>query len=274
MPASVLTCSDTTTPNRYWLHTRRPLANLVFVLPWLLLYELGCWWTESGAAIAMRNGADAWMRQWLSSQGIVSGWLPLLVLGALFLWHWCTDESWTVRADTLMGMLAESLLFAFLLILSGQLVDMLVRQGVVLSVGSETVAWHVPGWQQRLVSFLGAGIYEEFLFRLCLIPLTYLVFRLLLVPHHWAMAVAIVVTSVVFALAHYLVPQDGVTGLSLFTEAASRLQSRSELWFGFAFRLLAGLYFGVLFCTRGFGVTVGCHALYDIVVGVVLVSEL
>ena len=39
------------------------------------------------------------------------------------------------------------------------------------------------------------------------------------------------------------------------------------LWYGFLFRGLAGSAFGTLFVMRGFGVTVGSHAFYDVLVG-------
>ncbi len=36
--------------------------------------------------------------------------------------------------------------------------------------------------------------------------------------------------------------------------------------FSFSFRVSAGVFFGVLFVTRGFGIAAGTHALYDIIV--------
>jgi hypothetical protein len=38
----------------------------------------------------------------------------------------------------------------------------------------------------------------------------------------------------------------------------------------FLFRAIAGLYFTVLFIARGFGIAVGAHAGYDILVGVTI----
>jgi hypothetical protein len=34
----------------------------------------------------------------------------------------------------------------------------------------------------------------------------------------------------------------------------------------FAFRTVAGVYLGVLFLCRGYGITAGCHAFYNIIV--------
>jgi hypothetical protein len=36
----------------------------------------------------------------------------------------------------------------------------------------------------------------------------------------------------------------------------------------FAFRVVAGLLFSVLYAVRGFGITVGTHACYDVLVGI------
>ena len=40
-----------------------------------------------------------------------------------------------------------------------------------------------------------------------------------------------------------------------------------------AFFLLAGVYFGVLYVVRGFGIAVATHALYDIAVVVLLTDD-
>jgi hypothetical protein len=36
-------------------------------------------------------------------------------------------------------------------------------------------------------------------------------------------------------------------------------------WTRFAFRTIAGIYFAVLFAIRGFGITAGTHAFYNII---------
>ncbi len=255
----------------YWRETRQPLWSLVFLAPLLLVYEFGVFWVGGSRADTVRNGADAWMRDWLHQIGISGLWyLPILLTGILLGWHYFTRQSWKFSWETLGGMLAESLLFAFVLILIGQMMDGGWRQtpGMTLSLN----------WSQslavRFVSFVGAGIYEEFLFRLCLVPVGYGLLRGLLIPHRWAIGGTIIGTSLLFSLAHYLGPAPDGQSLSMLSEAAQRIQLSRDLWAGFVFRTLAGAYFTLLFCFRGFGVTVGCHAAYDLFVGIVLVSEL
>ena len=62
---------------------------------------------------------------------------------------------------------------------------------------------------------------------------------------------AIVATSLLFSAAHYQV----------FTASGYAFD-----WYSFSFRFAAGLFFAVLFVTRGFGIAVGAHAMYDILV--------
>ncbi len=147
----------------YWNDTRRPFVNLVFVLPWLVIYELGIWATGAGSE-AVRNGADAWLRTSLATMGVSSAVsLPLFVLGGLLVWHLVTDHPSRVSGDTLAGMFAESLLFAFVLILLGQGADMLLHSAFVLDVTPASPITSPPvvslGWGLRLISFVGAGVY-------------------------------------------------------------------------------------------------------------------
>ncbi len=255
----------------YWSATRQPLSSLVFLAPLLITYEIGVIWVGGSRSDAVRNGADAWMREWLQQIGITGLWyLPLLLTVVLLAWHYVTKPAWKFSWETQGGMLAESLLFAFVLILIGQTLNGSWRASSSMTMST---AWP-QGLAVRFVAFVGAGIYEEFLFRLCLVPIGYLALRGFFVPHRWAVTGTVLSTSLLFALAHYLGPNPDDQSLAMFSEAAQRVQLSQELWAGFFFRAFAGVYFTLLFCFRGFGVTVGCHAAYDLFVGIVLVSEL
>ena len=62
------------------------------------------------------------------------------------------------------------------------------------------------------------------------------------------------ISAVLFAAAHHIGPYGEPFDRSVFL-----------------FRALAGLYFGLLYQLRGFGVAVGTHASYDVLVGVLMV---
>jgi membrane protease YdiL (CAAX protease family) len=117
-------------------------------------------------------------------------------------------------------------------------------------VASVSAVQQTPGVWPRLVAFLGAGIYEEVLFRLMLLPCCVAALTRVGVPRAKSLVAAVIVTSLVFALAHYIGPHG------------DRWQS-----FSFLFRAVAGSFFATLFVYRGFGIAAGAHAGYDILVG-------
>jgi hypothetical protein len=255
----------------YWHEARRPLPTLAFVLPFLLAYEIGVTWLDLQPD-ALRNGADSWMRTWMSSIGLPVGWvLPGLLIVGLLSWQMLGRHPWRVSFDTLTGMFGESLLFALLMIVGGQSLSVLFRnQGfeTLQTAGPDNAS---PG--TRAISFLGAGIYEEMLFRLALIPLVFYLLRTLLIPRKLSIVASVLVSSVVFAGAHYLDPQATLS-LGGLNAAYGRVADNPDLWYGFTFRLLAGLTFALLLLVRGFGITVGCHAMYDVLAGVLMQAPL
>jgi membrane protease YdiL (CAAX protease family) len=66
---------------------------------------------------------------------------------------------------------------------------------------------------------------------------------------------AIIVTSLLFAAAHYVGSHHDPIEWRRF-----------NFWFGFVSRTLAGAFFSVLFVCRGFGIAAGVHAGYDILI--------
>jgi membrane protease YdiL (CAAX protease family) len=239
-------------PPSYWAQARQPLASLLFVLPLLLAYELGVAWVGGASAAAVRSGADAWMRQALAAAGLTDRWLPPLSLAVVLLsWQLAAGTSWRVRPGTLLGMAVESLALAVALVGLSRLLDLAFLH--LEGYGGPLLA-AAPGAPDpalvRALGFLGAGVYEEALFRLLLIPLFYGALRLAQAPTVVAGTLAITASSLLFAVAHHA----GSPG-EPFT------------WYAFSFRWAAGIVFAWVFAARGFGVAVGTHAAYDLLVG-------
>lgn len=269
-----LSSSDTSASN-YWFEARRPFAALLFLLPLLAIYEVGI--LSLGAdSLAIRNGADCWMRSWLMRMGMTHHWiLPILVVAVLGAWHHYSGDRWRCSFDTLKGMFGESLLFAMLLVVIGQLLNLSFRHyGLATASIDSPTTLPTNVLAARTVSFIGAGVYEEVLFRLAAIPACFYLLRAVLIPRTIAVTIAVIGTSLLFAVAHYL--GTNAEGLSPehLVSAAWQIADDPNCWYSFAFRLIAGLSFSLLFVLRGFGITVGCHALYDLLVGVVMHSTL
>jgi membrane protease YdiL (CAAX protease family) len=239
--------------------SRRPLVSLVFIAPMLLLYEVG---VLALGGHATRNGADVWLRTTIEQLGIGQYFLlPVLVCGLLLAWHYLRRDPWTVPPRVLVCMAAEALMFALVLLLIARI------QGVVFSklhtafAAEITLATGAPlGLFSHMIGYLGAGIYEELLFRLMLLPVAIAALIGCGVQPQTSVIVAVILTSLLFSAAHYR--------LDLWFGPWHLETAYGDVWgwYSFTFRSLAGVYFAVLFQTRGFGIAAGAHAFYDIAV--------
>ncbi len=232
--------------------TRHPWPCLRFLLPLLAVYEGGVIWLGGAHPETLRNGADTWLRWGLESLGFTQFYCAPALIAAIFVgWSFVRWLDRPVEVPGLwLGMALESVGFAMgLWLLSRQLGPLLDQLGVRLSLSSreETLG--------RVVTFVGAGIYEEVLFRLLLFATLSGLLSLIGVPGLLSGLITIVASSLVFSLAHHVGPYG------------EPLQP-----YVFLFRTLAGCYFALLYQLRGFGIAVGAHAGYDVLVGVLMVG--
>ncbi len=224
----------------YWAESRSPLASLVFIAPLLVIYETGV------LVLGVRNGAEMWLRELLKWMEFEQHFLlPVLMICVLLGWHYITRQPWRLSRGLFWGMAGECILLAICLWLLGHLQGMLLQ--ILVADGLLDGLWL---YVRNAVSYLGAGIYEELLFRLILLMPVVWALRWLRVKPRPSMVVAVLLTSLLFAAAHYVGPE-----------------SDRFIWFTFLFRFLAGVFFSILFVYRGFGIAAGTHAGYDILVG-------
>ena len=217
----------------YLQQSRRPLAAIAIVLPLVVFYEAGTRLVHVDAAGATETRvlAFVWLRE-LLSPGAAGAWLvPLATLTALAAWHVFAGHSWRIRPVVPPLMVVEAAVLA------------LPMLAIVWAIGGlDLVAGGTAG---DLVLAAGAGVFEEFVFRLA----GFAVGHALLSPilgDRGSLAATLVLTSVAFAGYHHL-PAAGEP----FT------------WPAFGFRTAAGMWLGLVFLARGFGLCVACHAAYN-----------
>jgi len=229
-----------------YLHESRDIGlSLMMVLPLLLAYEI----VMLCVTVPVRNGAEAAtlnLLQQLPAASLVAlrrGIVLLLMVVSLALL--LRKRPKVARAR---WVLVEALLLSLAL---GPFVSALVG-GVGLSASASATsganAGQAPAWLPFLLS-VGAGLWEELVFRLALLGgLAFVLARAFKVPQRAALASAIIVSSLAFALYHHV----GESGEPL---EAGR----------FAFRAIAGTILGVLFAFRGLAVVVYMHVFYDLI---------
>ena len=229
-------------PSSYLKRSEMAFASLVFLLPFVVLYELGTRYFAFDPAHQTERRIIAFnlMHQFFLWCGATGRYMPpIAVVGLLLAVHIARNDPWKVSRTTLIGMAIESAAWAVPLLALGMLAARLLYHHVPLLTGQ-------GDWRTMLVLSLGAGIYEELVFRLVgLILLHLLLIDVLRMPRKWGYLLMVVITSIVFAQYHYW-------GGETFT------------WRSFVFRTIAGAYFAALFLFRGFGITAFTHSCYDI----------
>lgn len=240
-------------PSSYWSASRAPRHSLLFALPLLVLYEVLAFALSGSDLGEVRNGADVLLKSVFVAlggrYGVTAFSLVLLGIGGFLIWR-DRRSSGSIRAGLFPLMFAESVGYALLLggVVSA-LTSLLLRGRLALVAApgpaGDPMAFELP---TQLMISLGAGIYEELLFRVILVSALAAGGRVLLGLRPLSAGVfAAVLGALIFSLFHYIGPYGDAFTLSSFT-----------------FRAIAGLIFSALYLLRGLGITAWSHALYDV----------
>ncbi|MFN0132989.1 MAG: type II CAAX prenyl endopeptidase Rce1 family protein [Phycisphaerales bacterium] len=244
---------------RYASASVKPLYVLAVVLPLIVLYEIG-----SGMYLARAGGqvetirAHSLLLSFFRDFGVVGRAVPSCVIVATLLsWHVMSGARWRIKPAVLGGMVLEAAAWTVPLLVLIALVLMLGRASAPAAIGPAwgtmpTAAGGVDlaafPWQARATISIGAGLYEEFLFRLVGLTLCHaILLDLLRLPNSWATPMSIVAAGIAFALYHDVAAGGG-----------------HVRWAELVALGVAGVFFGVVFVYRGFGIVAMVHALYDI----------
>jgi membrane protease YdiL (CAAX protease family) len=243
---------DSNAIKSYWSATRHPGPCLLFLAPLIVVYEIGVFKLGGGQPLALRNGADSWTRAGLAALSVRHpAAAPMIVAVILGLWFWTRRDTTPEETPAVcLGMAVESIAAALgLWAVSRGFSPLLGWLGVTVSTPPTL---NVAAFGQ-VVTYIGAGIYEEILFRVVLFGGLCILLRTIGVGSIIAVLSSAAVAALLFAAAHHIGPHGEPVDS-----------------YNFLFRALAGLYFAALYQYRGFGIAVGAHTCYDIVVGIAM----
>lgn len=226
----------------YHRQSRETFTSLVLILPLLIAYQIGLLFTGG-----VKNGAD-----------FVSGLLLALVGGDFGLYFavnvaalavfvgvaWAMRKKGKFNPKLWLYVTAESTLYAAFF---GSVIITLM-QYLQLDVLLASGVFSKASVLDKVVLSLGAGVYEELVFRGILLGGLFVFFKRTAKWKDWtAGLVAIVISSFVFSGIHHVGP----------------LAESFEMG-AFVFRFLAGVLFAVIYYVRGLAVAVFTHAFYDL----------
>jgi hypothetical protein len=279
------------TQDSYLERTSRPIYAVLFLLPFILFYEYGTLRinTDTLNQSQIRVVAFVWLQNFLESVGFHGkfAWMapPLAVIVILLSLQITSRKQWSFWVYDYVLMAIECVLLA---------VPLIVLTLFLSSIGSRYIdnranspndtaaaqVWSVPncssvsdtnsmdssnnienGNRQRhplmanIVTGIGAGIYEELIFRLILICILMVLFQDIFKMNHInAVVLSVLISASLFSAHHHF---DFFSGQPNEIDPFDITE--------FAFRTIAGIYFAILYAIRGFGITAGTHAFYNII---------
>jgi hypothetical protein len=276
----------------------RPLHVLVFLLPLILFYEAAAaFHVIGGEGVEETIRARRILSDFFRVFDVGGIYLPgILVFVVLLLWHFLTRDPWRIRWRVIWLMMLEALVWTPPMLVLGQVLYKLMSgsmgaqppvSGALESMthavtalanlgatpgateaATAAVADHAGTMSGDLASrpmmaraaiAVGAGLYEEMLFRMVGIALFHLILvDLIGMGQRKGTILAVVFAACAFAFYHDVTLGPGVA------------QAASVRWTDAGFYIFAGLYFGLVYVWRGFGVVVAVHALYDLAVLLIL----
>ena len=233
----------------YLHHSRSALYSFIFTLPLFFIYEAGILFLSNEDIVIIRNGADFLLKNILESFGIFG----LYSLGIVFfigflvsyIIYFRSEYNKNIKAGYLFIMMIESIFWSVILyfLLSKFML-------VLMNPIGKTII-------QQVTLAIGAGIYEEFLFRVILISgLSFVIGFIFLWDDILVKMSALIVSAGIFSAFHFFGDYGDFFSIELFL-----------------IRFVAGIILGLLYYFRGFGITATSHSIYDLIVLIQLTTR-
>jgi hypothetical protein len=236
----------------YWRDARAPRYSITLAFPLLAAYETLAFALSQTDVTRVRNGADVLLKSLFVALGGRYGLAlfgVVVIGGGLTLAAHDARRSGGIRIRYLWWMLGESVAYALVFgMVAGTLTLLLLPRLSLIAGAAGAVVLRGQSFAAQVMISLGAGIYEELLFRVVLVSgLAWMALRLFRWSRSAANAFAVITGALIFSAFHYIGPYGEPLRLDSFT-----------------FRTIAGLLFSGLYMLRGFGIVAWTHALYDV----------
>jgi len=214
--------------------------SLLLTLPILAIYEFGIIFLFRNSFFELRNSGEILIRSFFTSIHLTNPYLISAILLGSFLIvmirGYRIEKRPGIHANYFIYMLIESMVWGTILYFLLQFFTRLPFQMIKLE---DKIA--------NLNLALGAGIFEEFIFRLVIIGVCLVILqRGFALSRTWSISLAIFFSAVVFA------------GFHLFMEAFYLPI--------FMQRIFGGVILGILFHYRGYGISVYTHVIYNFLI--------
>jgi hypothetical protein len=251
----------------YFSQTQSLKYSYIIALPLLILYELLILISAPEGGYTVRLSTDIWFKNIFLYLGLDTFLFTFVVAAVLGVVVFIAERNKpvTFRARFFGYMIAESTLYALVLamIISGFVGFLFNADPDVANFGLSGESYGSAillaaasdgGFQglsiiQKIALSLGAGLYEELVFRVLLVGVLLYILKWTGMNPGIINATAMIVAALLFSAVHYMGNMADTFTITSFT-----------------FRFLFGLALNGVLIYRGFGIAAWTHSIYDILV--------
>ena len=230
--------------NPYFSQTSSLTYSYLIALPLLIMYEVFILISQPEAGGFVRLSTDIWIKWIFAGLGFdtLKFTVALALILGLIVFFKERENPVKVRGRFFLYMILESTVYAIIiaLLISGFL-------GLIFNADAEGITG-LTKFQQLALS-IGAGLYEELIFRVLLVNGLIIIFGWMSFSRGWKHAGAMILVALIFSAVHYFGSYGDQFTLS-----------------SFMFRFLFGLALNGLLIFRGFGIAAWTHSMYDVIV--------
>ena len=226
----------------YLRYSKNLLTSVLFIFPLLILYEILSFLIFYDKDYAIRNSADIFLRSYFYNIGTSSQFLYIIFLSLIvFIYIYVNRKNYyNYKFNSFFNiiMIFEGFIYGLLLI-------------IILNGYNYFLNTSIYVYDDFFLNFyfsLGAGVWEEILFRLFIYNIIFLIVNKIL-NKDVSYILSIVVSSILFSLFHY------------FGQMADVITLKS-----FIIRFVAGIILCLIYIKRGLGISCMTHYSYDVLI--------
>ena len=228
----------------YFSQTKTLTYSYLIALPLLIMYEVFILISQPDAGGFVRLSTDIWIKWLFASIGFdtLKFTAALVLILGVYVFFKERKNPVQVRGRFFLYMILESTIYAIVIamLISGFL-------GWVFNMDANAGIASLTKFQLLALS-IGAGLYEELIFRVLLVNGLLIIFGWMGFQKGWKHASAMILAALMFSAVHYFGSYGDMFTLSSFT-----------------FRFLFGLALNGLLIYRGFGIAAWTHSMYDVI---------
>jgi membrane protease YdiL (CAAX protease family) len=230
--------------NPYFSQTKSLTYSYLIALPLLIMYEVFILISQPESGGFVRLSTDIWIKWVFAGFGFdtLKFTVALALILGLIVFFKERPNPVRVRGRFFLYMILESTIYAIVIamLISGFL-------GLIFNADAEGIN-SLTKFQQLALS-IGAGLYEELIFRVLLVNGLIIIFGWMSFGNGWKHVGAMILAALIFSAVHYFGSYGDQFTLS-----------------SFMFRFLFGLALNGLLIFRGFGIAAWTHSMYDVIV--------